>query len=34
MYLTATEAKELNLPSNQEQIEKWNKLQAEIRRAA
>jgi hypothetical protein len=34
MYLTLAEAKEFNLPSNEEQIEKWNKLQAEIRRSA
>ncbi|MFL6465549.1 MAG: hypothetical protein ACJ73N_14210 [Bryobacteraceae bacterium] len=31
MYLTAAEAEALNLPSVQEQIERWNKLQAEIR---
>ena len=32
MYLTAAEAKEMGLPSTEEQINRWNELQKEIRR--
>ena len=33
MYLTKAEAAEKGLPSNEEQIARWNALQAEIRAA-
>ncbi len=32
MYLTAAEAEKMNLPSNEEQIARWNKLQKQIRK--
>lgn len=31
MYLTAAEAKAVNLPSMDEQIRRWNELQTKIR---